>query len=49
MANYEYLKEIEKYGRDNKIPILLDDSLDYIESILKEKFVQELMILILIL
>ena len=37
MANYEYLTEIEKYGRDNKIPILLDESLEYIENILKEK------------
>lgn len=37
MANYEYLQEIEKYGRNNKIPILLDESLEYIESILKEK------------
>ncbi len=37
MANYEYLKEIEQYGRENKIPILLDDSLEYIENILKEK------------
>ena len=37
MPNYEYLKEIEKYGRDNKIPILLDESLEYIENILKEK------------
>jgi predicted O-methyltransferase YrrM len=37
MPNYEYLKEIEKYGRDNKIPILLDESLDFIENILKEK------------
>ena len=36
MANYEYLKEIEKYGRENKIPILLDESLDYIENILNE-------------
>ncbi|MBR6253304.1 MAG: O-methyltransferase [Clostridia bacterium] len=36
MANYEYLKEIEKYGRENKIPILLDDSLEFIEGILKE-------------
>lgn len=36
MANYEYLKEIEKFGRDNKIPILLDESLEYIENILKE-------------
>ena len=36
MANYEYLKDIEKYGRDNKIPILLDESLEYIENILKE-------------
>ena len=30
MANYELLKDIEKYGRDNKIPILLDESLDFI-------------------
>jgi predicted O-methyltransferase YrrM len=37
MANYEYLKEIEKYGRDNKIPILLDESLEYIEEILNAK------------
>ncbi len=37
MANYEYLTEIEKYGRENKIPILLDESLEYIENILKEK------------
>ena len=37
MANYYYLQEIEKYGRENKIPILLDESLDYIENILKEK------------
>ncbi len=36
MPNYEYLKEIEKYGRDNKIPILLDESLEFIEGILKE-------------
>ena len=36
MPNYDYLKEIEKYGRDNKIPILLDESLEYIENILKE-------------
>jgi len=36
MPNYEYLKEIEKYGRENKIPILLDDSLEFIEGILKE-------------
>ena len=37
MANYEYLQEIEKYGRENKIPILLDDSLEFIEDILNEK------------
>lgn len=36
MANYEILKEIEKYGRENKIPILLDDSLDYITKKLSE-------------
>ena len=34
MANYELLAEIEKYGRDNKIPILLDDSLEYISNLL---------------
>ena len=34
MANYELLKNIEKYGRENKIPILLDDSLEYITSLL---------------
>ena len=37
MPNYEYLKEIEQYGRENKIPILLDDSLEFIENILKDK------------
>ncbi|MBO5143082.1 MAG: O-methyltransferase [Clostridia bacterium] len=36
MANYEILSEIEKYGRDNKIPILLDDTLEYISKILQE-------------
>ncbi len=36
MANYELLKDIEKYGRDNKIPILLDDTLEYILNILKQ-------------
>lgn len=36
MANYELLKEIEKYGRENKIPILLDDSLEYISNILEK-------------
>lgn len=36
MPNYEYLKDIEKYGRENKIPILLDDTLEYISKILKE-------------
>ena len=35
MANYELLAEIEKYGRDNKIPILLDDTLEYISNILE--------------
>ncbi len=35
MANYELLSEIEKYGRENKIPILLDESLEYISNILK--------------
>ena len=33
MANYELLKDIEKYGRENKIPILLDDSLEYITGL----------------
>ncbi len=36
MPNYEYLKDIEKYGRENKIPILLDDTLEYISKILEE-------------
>ena len=36
MANYELLAEIEKYGRDNKIPILLDDSLEYISNLLSK-------------
>ena len=34
MANYELLDEIEKFGRENKIPILLDDSLEYITNML---------------
>jgi predicted O-methyltransferase YrrM len=36
MANYELLSEIEKYGRENKIPILLDESLDFITQKLNE-------------
>lgn len=36
MANYELLKEIEEYGRTNKIPILLDDSLMYISHLLEK-------------
>ncbi len=36
MANYELLKDIEKYGRENKIPILLDDSLEYITGLLEK-------------
>ena len=36
MPNYELLEEIEKYGRENKIPILLDDTLEYISKILQE-------------
>ena len=36
MANYELLKDIEKYGRNNKIPILLDESLDFITAKLDE-------------
>lgn len=37
MANYELLKEIEKFGRENKIPILLDDSLEYISNLLEKE------------
>lgn len=36
MAHYEVLEDIEKYGRDNKIPILLDDTLEYILNLLNE-------------
>lgn len=36
MARYELLEEIEKFGRENKIPILLDDSLEYISKMLSE-------------
>lgn len=36
MPKHELLDEIEKYGRDNKIPILLDDSLEFVSNILKE-------------
>lgn len=36
MANYELLNDIEKYGRDNKIPILLDDTLEFICKKLEE-------------
>lgn len=36
MANYELLTDIEKYGRENKIPILLDDSLEFITKKLDE-------------
>ena len=36
MANYELLDEIKKFGRENKIPILLDESLEYITNILSE-------------
>ena len=36
MINYDYLTIIKKYGRENKIPILLDDSLEYISNILSE-------------
>jgi predicted O-methyltransferase YrrM len=34
LANYEYLEEVKKYGKENKIPIILDDTLDYINNIL---------------
>lgn len=36
MLNYDYLTEIRTFGRENKIPILLDDTLEYISNILKE-------------
>lgn len=36
MPNYDLLNEIEKYGRENKIPILLDDTLEYITKILQD-------------
>lgn len=36
MTNYDYLATIKQFGRENKIPILLDDSLEYISGILKE-------------
>ncbi len=36
MAHYELLEEIERYGRKNKIPILLDDSLEYINNLLSK-------------
>lgn len=36
MTNYEFLDEIEKFGRENKIPILLDESLEYITNLLSE-------------
>ena len=36
MTNYEFLDEIEKFGRENKIPILLGDSLEYITNLLNE-------------
>ena len=36
MANYALLAEIEEYGRTNKIPILLEDSLEYILKLLSE-------------
>lgn len=36
MLNYDYLTEVRKFGRDNKIPILLDDTLEYISNILND-------------
>lgn len=36
MLNYDYLTEVRKFGRENKIPILLDDTLEYISNILDE-------------
>ena len=36
MANYAFLEEIEDYGRKNKIPILLDESVEYITNLLDE-------------
>ena len=36
MLNYDYLTEIRTFGRENKIPILLDDTLEYISNILND-------------
>ena len=36
MLNYDYLTEIRAFGRENKIPILLDDTLEYISNILND-------------
>jgi hypothetical protein len=38
LTNYEYLEEVKKYGKENKIPIILDDTLDYINNILIKIF-----------
>lgn len=35
MTDYSYLNDIKKYGIENKIPILLDDTLEYIIKIIK--------------
>lgn len=36
MLNYDCLTEIRAFGRENKIPILLDDTLEYISNILND-------------
>lgn len=36
MTDYSYIAEIKKYGRENKIPIILDDTLEYISKILEK-------------
>ena len=36
MSDYSCLSEIKAFGRENKIPILLDDTLEYISNMLQE-------------
>ena len=36
MTDYSYIAEIKKYGRENKIPIILDNTLEYISKILEK-------------
>ncbi len=35
MVDEKVLAEVERYGRENKIPIILEESLEYIEKIIK--------------